>query len=786
MSALHRKLLRDLLTMKGQVAAIAVVIAAGVMVLILSVMTLDAITLSRDRFYQEQHFAHIFSEVKRAPEGVAERLRLIPGVSQVQTRVLAPVRLEVDGFSDPVRGLILALPDGHQPDLNRVYLREGSLPQPGYADQVLITETFSQAHQLHTGDQIRAIINGRLETLTISGVGLSPEFIYLLGPNDLMPDYYRYGVLWMNRRALANALDMDGAFNSVLLSLQSGADMDTVIDAVDLILAPYGSIGAYGRHDQISHRFLHEELNQLRGMAMVLPAIFLGVAAFLLHVLMGRIVHTQRQQIAVLKAFGYRNREIALHYILLTSLIAVLGSLLGIALGIWAGQGMAGIYAEYYRFPVMSFRLQPSTLALGLAVACGAAILGASRAVQSAVSQAPAEAMRPPAPERFQRGWLEQLALGRFLGQTSRIIVRTLSRHRVKAFLTVTGISFSGALLLMGSYQFGSVSFLLDLQYRKVLHMDLNLGFSEQMPQRAAAELRALPGVSFVETYRNVPVRLIHGRKDYRTAIQGMEAQPQMHRLLDARYQPITLPPEGLLLSSYIAGYLDVREGDMVELEIMEGHRRTISVALAGTVDDLIGVGAYMERRALNRLLREGPVISGAWLMTDRSLEEELFPRLWQIPAVASIGQISNAERVIRTYMEDTMLVFMGILLVMAGSIAFAVVYNNARIAFAERYRELATLRVLGFTRSEVAWVLIGEAALLTFLAIPLGWLIGTGFALMVNEAFSSELFRLPLVVSHQVYAFAALGVLLASSLSILLILRRLKDLDMAAALKTE
>ncbi|MCG5501746.1 ABC transporter permease [Ectothiorhodospira lacustris] len=785
MKALHRKLLRDLARLKGQVAAIAVVIAAGVMVLILSVTTLDALTLSKDRFYDNHHFADIFADLKRGPEGLAPRLEAIPGVNRVQTRIKAPVRLEVPGFHEPVRGMILSVPDGRQPELNRLYLRRGGLPEAGRADQVVISEPFAQAHDLHPGDRLTAIINGRLERLTISGVVLSPEFIYQVGPTDLLPDYQRYGVLWMNRRGLAQAMDLDGAFNSVLISLQAGAVEAAVIEALDLRLAAYGGIGAVGREDQVSHRFLSDELDQLRVMAVILPTIFLGVAAFLLNILMGRIIRTQRQQVAILKAFGYHDGDIALHFGLLTGLIVLVGAMSGILLGAWSAQAMAGVYAEYYRFPEMSFRLQPRIILLALAVAAGAALLGTWRAVRQAVTLPPAQAMRPPAPERFRPSRLERSALGRRLSQPSRIIVRNLSRHRFKAFMSMLGIGLSGGLLLLGSYQFNAVDHLLDIQYRLVMKMDLHLSFTDPAPERALAELRTLPGVQYAEGYRTVPVRLVHGRRDYRTAIQGMEAQPRLRGLLDADHRPISLPPEGLLLTGYLAAYLGVRPGEHVTVEVLEGHRRTLQVPLAGIVDEPIGVSAYMERRVLNRLMREGPALSGAWLMVADHEQARLFERLWEMPRVAGIGMIDDAERQFRDYIEDTVLIMMGILLLMAGSITFAVVYNNARIAFAERERELATLRVLGLSRGEVNWVLIGEMALLTLLAIPLGWVVGTVFAWLLNQALSMDLFRIPFVITPATYAFSAAGVLLAAALSVLLIARRLARLDMVTALKS-
>lgn len=607
-----------------------------------------------------------------------------------------------------------------------------------------------------------------------------------MAPADLLPDYERYAVLWMNRKAVANAYAMEGAFNNVVLTLGAGASAEQVIEHIDRILARYGGIGAYGREDQLSHRFLSEEIDQLQVMATVLPAIFLGVAAFLLHVLMGRIVRTQREQVAVLKAFGYSNAEIGAHYAMLTGMVVLLGYLAGVGFGAWASTALAAIYLEYYHFPELTFHLRPRMLAIALGTAGGAAALGAFAAVRSAVRLPPAEAMRPAPPERFRQGWLERSRIGtQLLSQPTRIIVRNLSRHRTKAILSIAGIGLSGALLMVGHFQFNAVDHLIDVQYRKVLRMDLDLTFTDPTHERALGELKHLPGVHYAEGYRAVPVKLTRGLRDYRTSILGMDTHARLRGLLDKSGQDANLPPEGLLMTGYLADYLGIAIGDEVDVEFLEGHRRALTIPLGGTIDEPIGVSAYMERRALNRLLREGPAISGAWVLADRDRERDLFERLWELPEVAGIGQISEAERNIREYMTDTVLVFMGILLLMAGSIAFAVVYNNARIAFAERSRELATLRVLGFTRGEVAWILTGEMAVLTLLAIPVGWAVGTAFAYLLNQALAMDIFRIPFLITTETYAFSAAGILLASVVSALLMMRRLRRLDMVSALKT-
>lgn len=784
MRALNRKLLRDLATLKGQAAAIALVIASGVMTLMIAVTTLDALSLTQQRFYEDFHFADVFADLTRAPEGVSERLRAIPGVNRVETRVKAPVRLEVPGFDEPARGLLLSIPDQGKPLLNQLYLREGRLPEPGRADEVAVSDGFAGAHGLRAGDRIVAIIRGRLTNLRISGTVLSPEHVYQAAPTDLLPDYRRYGILWMNRRALGSAYGMEGAFNNAVLGLEAGVPEEEVIAQTDRVLARYGGTGAHGRDDQHSHRFLHEELRQLRAQAIILPTIFMLVSAFLLNVVLSRIIRNQREQVAVLKAFGYRDLAIAAHYGMLTALIVAIGSALGIGLGLWAGTGLARIYTEYYRFPELSFRLQGWVILLSVGVAAAAAMLGTLRAVRAAARLPPAEGMRPESPARFHKGWLERSLLRHSLDPPARIMLRNVARHPLKSSLSVIAIAMSLGLLVMGAYQLNAVDHMIDTQYRQVLRMDLHLTFSDPTPARVQSELRHLPGVLGVETYRAVPVRLLAGHREYRTSVLGMEARPYLRQLLDGRQRPQRLPPEGLLLTDYLAKDLGLRVGDRVRLEVQEGHRETVTVPLVGVVDEPLGVGAYMRRTAVNRLMGEGPAVSGAWLMIDAGQEAALFDRLWELPGIASVGMISDAERSIREYMADTILMFALVFVLLASSIAFAVVYNNARIAFAERSRELATLQVLGYSRGEVSWILIGEILLLTLLALPVGWLIGTAFAWALNQTFSMDMFRMPLVLTPGAYGFATAVVLAASVAAGVLVVRRLYRLDKISVLK--
>lgn len=783
MRALHIKLLRNLWSMKGQGLAIAAVIATGVAMFVMSFTALESLYLSQQSVYRSQQFAEVFATVKRAPESLIERVRNLAGVALVETRVQAPLRIQIPAFAEPISGLAMSIPDGHQPQLNQLFFRAGGLPDPERDDQLVVSEAFAEAHKLQPGDSLAVIINGRYQTLLITGIALSPEFIYQIRLGDLFPDFSRYAIVWMNRTALEAAFGMDGAFNNLVLSLAPGCRPEPVIAALDVLLEPWGGVGAYDREEQISHRYLVQELAQLRAMAIIMPLIFMSVSAFLLNVVAARVIRTQREQIAVLKAFGYTRLDVALHYLQLVLVVVFIGSVVGLLLGVWMASGMARMYQEFFRFPWLEFRLRWSVALLAIVIAGGATLLGVMGAVLRAFRLPPAEAMRPELPARYRATLIERLGIHGF-SQPVRMILRNLERQPVKAGLSIVGIAFAVAIMMVTGFQRGAITYMLDVQFRLAQRQDVTVSFYEPAAARALYELLALPGVSYAEPFRAAPAILRFGQREYRTPVQGYVPHAQLFNVLDAKLQPIMIPEQGLLLTDHLAQLLGVKPGDVLRVNVQDGRRPQLEIAVVGLVQEYVGVGAYMHYSGLSRLLQESETISGAFLAVDLQALPELQRRLEQVPRVASVTLRENSIRAFFDMMDKSILVFTLFSMAMASAIAFAVVYNNARIAFAERAHELATLRVLGFARAEVAFILVGELLLLTLLALPLGFVLGIGLCELLTLGMQTDLYRVPLILTAQTYAASALVVVVASVASLLIVGRSLAQLDMVSALK--
>ena len=769
---LNRKLVRDLLAMKGQVLAIAMVVAAGVAMYVMYLSNSASLRQTRNIYYERQRFADVFAGAKRVPQRVAQEIAAVPGVSAMEVRVVANVTLDLEQLPEPASARLVSIPATRRPQVNDLFRRRGRWIEPGRPDEVLASEGFVDAHQLQLGARIPAVINGRLRRLTIVGVALSPEFVYTIRPGELVPDDKRYGIYWMDEQALAAAFDMEGGFNDVVLSLAPGASEDEAIEQIDRILEPYGGLGATPRSLQLSHWTVENELRQLETFGFMLPLIFLLVAAFILNVALTRALALQRPQIAALKALGYDNLALGWHYLKWALLIGLLGVVLGVAGGAMLGTTLIGLYNQYFRFPLLLFRVPASVIAGAAALTLGAAGLGAFSAVRRAVRIPPAEAMRPEVPAQFRRSWLETPIVARHMGNAGRMVLRNVTRHPLRAAASIFGIAFAVAILMVGFVFGDAMERLIVTQFWEAERQDVTVSFVEPRSSDARHALRRLPGVVAVEPQRVVAARLRSGHRQRYVAITGVQEVPRLRRIVTRDGVAVRLPPSGVVLSQMLA-------------DVLEGHRPVRDVEVTGLVDDILGLSAYMDLGALHEWMREDDVVTGALMLVDGAYTARLSSDLKVMPAIAGAGFKRAVLESFRDVMAANMNLSISINLLFASIIAFGVVYNAARVSLSERGRELASLRVLGFTRAEISLILMGELAVLTIAALPVGWLFGYGLASFIVGSIDSETFRFPLYVSRPAVAKAFLGIIAAAVISGLMVRRRLDRLDLVAVLKT-
>ncbi len=782
-SALNRKLLRELRRQRGQVVSIALLVGCGVMTVVGMRSAYDSLDAALEEFYRDHHFAHVFATLTRAPETVARRLERIDGVTAVQTRVTGQATLSVPRLDGPATAHLVSAPEG-APALNVPYLFKGRAVDPGRHDEVIASTRFAAANGLQPGDTLIAVIEGRRQVLRIVGIASSPDYLYEIASSGLFADNQRFAVLWLSRAALEAARDMEGSFNAVSLSLAPGARVNDVIGALDVELARYGSVGAIGRDDQASHRVLVDELHQLRATATVFPLFFLSVAAFLLNIALSRLIATQRDEIGTLKAFGYSNLAVGTHFLGFAAAAVTLGAVIGVGGGVWLGHTFTGLYDEYFGFPNLVYRTRPLTVLAGIAASGGAALAGALWAVRAAVSLPPAQAMRPESPARFRRTLLERLGMAHLVSMGTRMAMRTLERRPVRTAASVVGISLACAVLIAGMYPYDAVDRMIEIGFKQAQREDLSVAFAGPRPARVRHDLASVSGVTRVELTRSTLVRVRHAHRDRTIPIQGIEASSALRRLVGSDGRVHALPASGVVITRNLAGVLRARVGDVVRLELLE-RGRVGDVRVVGVLDESIGISAYMERRSLNRLLDEGDVATGAALAVRAGRESEVAVALRGLPQVAGIASRAALLDYFERTFADVVRISSGVVIFAAIVIVVGVVYNGARIALAERARDLASLRVLGFTRGEVSRFFLGEQGLVTWAGLPLGAAAGLTFSAILATAFASERHRFPVFVERDTYALGVAVVAVTALLVALAVRRRIDRLDLIATLKT-
>jgi putative ABC transport system permease protein len=786
MRELDRKVFRDLINMRGQFAAVALVVTCGVASYVSMVSTFRSLLLSQSQYYAAYRFANVFAQLKRAPDAVANQIRDLQGVAAVQTRVVRDVVLDVPGLSEPATARLVSIPERRAPALNDLFLRQGRYITERHSDEVIASEAFAQANNLRIGESVSGVLNGRWKKFVIVGIALSPEYVYeVRGGAEFVPDNRRFGVLWMGHEALATSFNMEGAFNDVSVTLSPQASEEEIIARIDQVLARFGGTGAYGREEHVSHRFLSDEIAQNRVTGTVLPAIFLAVAAFLLSIVLSRLVGMQRPQIAILKAFGYGNSDIGVHYLKMALLPVLVAVVAGVGLGSYLGSAFTAMYAHFYRFPVLSYEVEPRVVVTAVLLSLGAAVVGALLAVRQAVSLAPAEAMRPEPPARYQLGWTAKVGLDRICSPAVRMILRSLERRPVKAFMTSFGMALAIAMLIVGFYFFDAFNYMLDFQFRHVQREDVMVAFNEPRSSEAAFRLAQFPGVLRSEPFRIVPARLRFEHRSKRSAIFGLPEDADLRRVIDKNLNAVALPPEGLVLTTKLAELLDVRPGQTITAEVLEGARPVREIPVVGFADELVGISAYMNANALNRLMHEAGTVSGGFLAVDARQLPHLYSDLKRTPAVSAVVLREAALKSFNDILYQSLAIFTTVLVVFACVIAGGMVYNGARIALSERGRDLASLRVLGFTQGEVGVMLLGEQAILTLAAVPMGFAIGYGICSLMPLWLNTELYRMPMVINRSTYAVSFLVVAVAALVSGLLVRWRLRHLDLVEVLKT-
>jgi putative ABC transport system permease protein len=785
MRSLNRMFFAELLSLWRQGIAIIGLLACGIAIFVMSTGTIRALETSREAYYRSYRFADVFAQLVRAPISLLDRISEIHGVKSATGRIVRDVLVDVPEMVEPVSCRLVSIQHEARKAVNGLYLRSGRFPEPSDRVEVVVSELFAQAHRLRPGDSVMANMAGRLERLHVVGIGLSPEYVYVVQPGLLLSDDRRFGVLWALQRDLGPAFNMEGAFNHLSIELHEGANRSDVIHRIDVLTKPYGGLGAYDRSEQESHQRVSDEMHQVRAMAILSPTIFLLVALFLLHIVFSRLVHQQQESIATLRAFGYYPREIGWHYSKIVLVWVCAGVGIGILVGMRMAVWMGSLYMMFFRFPVMD----PPSLSwewiAAITMSFVVALLGSFTSIRAAIRLPPAVAMKPESPTRFRSASLDGWGIGARIGPVARMVIRRLESNPWITLFSTLGLALGLAILVLSAFMEGTIDYVIDHQFSASQRQDMTFTFRENCSASALQDVMHMEGVIAAEPFRTIPIRIRHGQRSKRLGLMGLEAQPQLFRVVDEHNQSVEFPDgSGLAITRKLAELIGAVEGDIVEIELMEGQDRRLYLPIATIFPNYTGPAAYMNRFELHRLLEEGERISGVFVQVDMAQRDRVYSQIKQTPAIVGILDKQAAVRNFKSIIARSTFWMRTINALFAAFIAFGVSYNSALIAYTERARDLATMRVMGFSRRELAAILLAEIGIITLLAIPIGIPLSYAFCYWTTLAVDTESHRFPMVLRLDGFVYGITVLCLSIAVSSVAVLRLLKQIDILAVLK--
>lgn len=789
MGILGKKLWRHIGHNKGQFLAVVAVVMVGIIAYIAMSSSYYNLSQSQEKFYRENNFADYYFQVVKAPQEVMKQVEMLPGVKRVSGRIQRDLPIiKKNEERATARVVSYALP--MENELNHLSLVQGRMfadNQRGSDVEVLLDPKFVAANNLAWGDRVTVVVEGQEVFLTAVGSAISPEFIYTMKDSaDILPDPQKFGIFMLESRQAQQVLNMPGQINQVLMEFSSGADQTQIIASVKDILKPYGLLASYPRQDQLSHAVLQAKLDSIRSVTLFLPLIFLGIAAAIQFVILRRMVKAQRSQIGVMKAMGYDNYRIMVHYASYALAVSILGAVLGTLLGLILAGSISQVYAQYFNLPGGIQGYNMKAILYGFILSLSVGIVAGLTASRSVVRIYPAEAMRPEPPQSSGKSLLEKWPLlWRNLNPGWKMTLRNIGRNRGRFALTLLGVVFAVGLLIIAFFTNDAVDYIMQRYFYEGQTYDLSIRFNSLMQEKELLNISRIDGVQKVEAFLELPVKIHYQGKTQDEVLLAYPSDLSMKTIESGTGQQIQVPPDGILINQRTATKLGVKQGDEVELETLlpigPVHRDTVKIM--GETRQLIGGGSYIDLQRANRILQERKLVSGAMLKVETGkvgfVEGEINKMLGVASVLSRQKELQNFQKNMAsmTYSVSLMILFAVIL-------GFAIVYNSSVMNFAERQREIASLRVIGYSTQEVSSLLLKENLLQSLFGVFLGLPFGRFVVGAYVKSVSTDLYTLPVIIYPLTYLFSALGGIIFVMLAHRFAIKGIKDLDLVATLK--
>lgn len=779
MMKLDVRLLRLIKDTKGQFIAISSLIIIGLTIYVAMNMAAINLDTTLQHYYDVTNFADIYVEVVRIPEKAVQQLTSINGVRQAQGRIVADVPLRVDEEDEKVIVRVTSFSKKDNP-INALYPSQGKLTELKSREAFVIKQ-FADARNIELDQTIQPQIGGKKYNLKVSGIASSPEHIYLMkNEQSLLPEPEKFGVIYVSESFAQQSMGFHGSYNEVLVTVDSDKNIEKVKEQLEKKLKKYGVKRVYTKEEQLSNRMIHEEIKQLRNTSTAVPLVFLGIAAVIISVMLGRMVKNDRMAIGIFKALGYSNLHVMLHYSKYSLMIGVIGSILGIAFGMLLSGIMTKMYIQFFNIPMLRINFYYQYMLLAVLIAAAFCVTSGLWGAREVLRIMPAESMKPEAPNTGGEIFLEKIrALWERLPFDWRMVLRNIFRNKKRFIFIIVGISLTYSIVLLTLHLNTAVTDIFDTHYGEFQRMDYNINFNKPENEDIINDIKHIVKVKKIEPKLEYPFKMVYGWKNKVVNVIGLRENTEFYKFVNKNGKPIKLPGQGIVLSENLARFLGVSKGDSIKIETFIPNRNDVYIEVKDVIQQGLGINAYMNIEEMRNLLLDREMVTGAYLDSDDQVKEKLD----DLKNISSVESIHDMMETFRKFLDLT-IYSIGIMLLFAGILGFAIVYNSTVINISERKLEFSTLRVLGFAKKEIHNILLKENIIMTVIGIIVGMPLGKFMIEQLEKVYTTELYTFDVPTSPETYLMAVVFTVIFAAFAQLATVNRINRLNFIDALK--
>lgn len=760
---------------------LSLVTAVGIASLVMSRSGYLSLQQSKEESYRKLNFADLSIPLVRIPRSAMTILENHPNIQLAECRVSDNGQVLIPKENQVIHARFHSLERSNK-SINATKLMEGQFPRLQALNDALVSDAFAQAWKISPGEQVHVLLRGRKLRLRIAGIVRSPEYVYQAGSATSIPEDRLFSVWWLHPQLLSNLSQMQSSCNEVLLILKNPNTEKDFENFLEQKLKPFGYTFFVPRKRQISNYFIESELQQLRGMAIFIPLIFLSITLFLLNITMARVILTQRESLGTLCAFGFTRVALIVQTVVFGVLCLVPGLLLGLLAGHWLSKEIFRIYLLFYRFPEAHFQFDIQSTILSALLCLATGVAGSIFALGHLLRKTPAEILHPRPPEQTRRLPFENSRFFQKLDLGTRMSLRNLMRRPFQTLVTTAGLSISLALLLFAQFQRTAITRLIEQQFEETQKQTHTINLTRSLPHSVLPSLR-----------HHLPSGLLEGHTQLPVVLQFKGATRELELVLTHQEQILRsekLPEQnlrsttGVKISKSLADALDIKQGDRIKITTREVFPQQIMLQVTDFNENLMGYTAQMTRNDFQELTKQTTYFNLILYRGTTRTELNSEDLISRFPQISSVLSKSFAKKTFAKTVSENIGTFQFYMIIFSLIIALGVLYNNSRIQFAERLAELSLLRAVGFSVREISSLFWKDYLILVFISIAPGLWLGRILVRWIIRSMETEMFRIPIFFSKEMDIAAVLYLFLGVLCAILFIQPSLRKIPFIVALK--